>query len=288
MRQHVRILGICSLLVGIGAVSAMTVGASSRHIDGATATKPPGYSIVSATYSLPNGVQTSGSVTCPVKKGAETVPFSGGALIQTDSLEASINSSFPTAHGWSVDANNTSGAASQFTVYAVCATKPAGYVQVVSHATSNPAGFLSQTGTTCPTGDLVTGGGARSSSRSTLVQLNGLWPANTISWDLAINNFSPTNASVTSSAVCAKLNASKTSYEYISGAEDTSPAGQETATEAVCPSGLAVLGGGSQSINSGTSVSINSTFPFPGGWLGDMSNTGSNSATVTTFILCAT
>jgi hypothetical protein len=42
-----------------------------------------------------------------------------------------------------------------------------------------------------------------------------------------------------------------------------------------------------QSLDPGTTVSINSTFPFTGGWIGDVSNTGTNSAIVTTFILCA-
>jgi hypothetical protein len=264
------------------------VGAASTTADAAAATKPAGYSIVSATYPLPNGLQSAGSVTCPVKKGVQTVPLSGGTLLQTDSLQASVNSSYPTAHGWAVHANNTSGASSQFTVYAVCAKKPKGYVQVVSPATSNPTGFESQTGTTCPTGDIVTGGGARSSSSSTMVQLNGLWPTNVNQWELSIINSSSTSASVTSSAVCAKINASFPSYEYLSGAEDGAPAGQETATEAVCPSGLSVLGGGTQSHSPATTVSINSTFPFTGGWISDMSNTGSNGATVTTFILCAT
>jgi hypothetical protein len=286
MRQHARVLGIGVALVGIATISATTAGAAPRTIDGAAASKPAGYSIVSATYSLPNGLQTPGSVTCPSKKGSQTVPFSGGALVHTDSLDASINSSYPTAHGWSVDVNNTSGAASQFTVYAVCASKPKGYVQVMSPATSNPAGFESETSTTCPSGDRVTGGGARSSARSTLVALSGLWPESVIEWNLSIDNFSSTNASVTSFAVCAKF-ASATSYEYLSGAVDSNPAGQETATEAVCSSGLSVLGGGSQSLDSATFVSINSTFPFPGGWIGDVSNTGSNSATVTTFIVCA-
>jgi hypothetical protein len=288
MRQHVRILGICSALVGIGTICATTAGAAPSTSDGAAATKPAGYSIASATFALPNGVQTAGSVTCPVKKGAHTVPLSGGALLQTDSLDASINSSYPTAHGWAVHANNTSGAASQFTVYAVCATKPTGYVQVESPATTNPAGFESETDTICPKGDLLTGGGARSGSSSTLVELNGLWPTSVVQWDLSIDNFSPADTLVASYAVCAKLNASKTSYEYLSGAQDSSPPGQETATQAVCPSGLSVLGGGSQTHDQGTTVDINSTFPYPGGWIGDVSNTGSNNATVSTFILCAT
>ena len=288
MRQHARILEICLALVGIGSLSATTAAAAPSSIGRATAKKPAGYSIVSATFSLPNGDQTGGSVICPVKKGVRTVPLSGGALVQTDSLEASINSSYPTPDGWNVDVNNTSGAASQFTVKAVCVAKLKGYTQVVSPGESNPAGFESQTATTCPKGDLLTGGGAFSSSTSTLVALNGSWPMNETQWGVVIDNLSSSNATVTPMAVCAKLNTGKISYTYLSGGEDSSGAGQETSTEAICPSGLSVLGGGSFSNNPGTTVIINSTFPFAGGWLGDVSNIGSNSAVVTTFILCAT
>jgi hypothetical protein len=288
MRQHARILGICLAVAGIGTVSATSVGASPRTTAGAAINKPAGYSIASATYALPNGLQTPGSVTCPVKKGSQTVPFSGGALIQTDSLDASINSSYPTAHGWSVAVNNASGAASQFTVYAVCAKKPMGYVQQVSGgALPDPPGFLLTTHYTCPKGELITGGGAISSSSSTLVSLNSSWPESETTWGIAINNFSSSTATMKEVVVCAKFNAAKISYEYLSGAEDGNPAGQETATEAQCSSGLSVLGGGSQSVATGTTVSINSTFPFTGGWIGDVSNTGVSGGTVTTFILCA-
>jgi hypothetical protein len=287
MRQHARILGLCLALVGIGTLSATTVSAAPRAVAAGAAKKPAGYSIASATFALPNGGQTPGSVTCPVKKGVQTVPLSGGALVQTDSLEASINSSYPTAHGWSVDVNNTSGAPSQFTVKAVCATKPKGYTQLVGAADPNPAGSQSPNTFTCPKGDLLTGGGALSSSDSTLVSLNSSYPDSETMWVVFMNNFSSSNATMTPFGVCAKFNTRKVSYTYASGSEDNNPAGQETATEAECPFGLAVLGGGMQSLDPGTTVSINSTFPFTGGWIGDVSNTGTNSAIVTTFILCA-
>src|SRR5580704_3939756 len=108
MHQHARILGISVALIGIATVGATNVGAAPRTAAPAATKKPAGYSIASATYALPNGLQTSGSVTCPVKKGAQTVPFSGGVLVQTDSLGASLNSSSPTAHGWSARVNNAS------------------------------------------------------------------------------------------------------------------------------------------------------------------------------------
>jgi hypothetical protein len=287
MRQRARILGICSTLLAVGIASATTVTAAPRTIHVATATKPAGYSIVSATFPLPNGVQSAGSVTCPVKKGVHTVPLSGGALVQTDSLDASISSSFPTAHGWSVHVNNTSGAASQFTVKAVCATKPNAYIQQKSAPQQDPANSISDRNDFCPTGDLLTGGGVISGSTSTQVSLNSSWPSNETTWSTWLNNFSSSSVAVTPVVVCAKFNTRKVSYTYESGSQDNAPAGQETATEAECSTGLSVLGGGTDSFETTTTMSINSSFPFAGGWIGDVSNTGGNSSTATTFILCA-
>jgi hypothetical protein len=287
MRQHARILGLCSTLLAVGLATATTASAAPRTSHATTPKKPAGYSIVSATFSLPNGVQTPGSVTCPVKKGVHTVPFSGGALVQTDSLDASISSSFPTAHGWSVAVNNTSGATSQFTVKAVCATKPNAYIQQKSVPQQDPANSVSGRNDFCPNGDLLTGGGVIASSTSTQVSLNSSWPSDETTWSTWLNNFSSSSISVTAVVVCAKFNTRQISYTYGSGSEDNAPAGQETATEAECPTGLSVLGGGTDSFETTTTMSINSSFPFAGGWIGDVSNTGANSSTATTFILCA-
>jgi hypothetical protein len=288
MRQHARILGLGSAVIATVFAGATTAVAAAPTSGAAATTKPAGYSIASATFPLPNGLQTSGSVTCPVKKGAQTVPFSGGVLVQTDSLGASLNSSFPTAHGWLARVSNASGAASQFTVYAVCAKKPKGYVQQVSGgATPVVPGSTETTELTCPKGDLLTGGGGFTNTTSTLVSLNSTWPVSVVTWGVSTNNFSSGSATITEVVVCAKLNQSKISYEYVSGAEDSNPAGQETATESTCQAGLSVLGGGSESVGPSASVSINSSFPFTGGWDGDVSNTGTQGNTVTTFIVCA-
>jgi hypothetical protein len=287
MRQHARILGIAVALIGVATVGATTVGAAPRSTDLTATNKPAGYSIASATFALPNSAQTPGSVACPVKKGAQTVPLSGGALLQTDSLDASLDSSFPTPHGWSVDVNNASGAASQFTVYAVCAKKPKGYVQKESPSVQNPADSVSDTNSFCPKGTVISGGGVVTSSTSTLVSLNSSWPGSELAWSVSFNNFSSTSVTSADFVVCAKFNTGKLSYSYFSGGQDSNPAGQETATEAQCSSGLSVLGGGSQSVGPSSNISINSSFPFTGGWDGDVSNTGTQGNTVTTFVVCA-
>jgi hypothetical protein len=287
MRQHARITGFCLAVIGVGMASATTVVAAPRTAVGATTAKPAGYSIASVTLPMPNGVQTSGSVVCPVKKGVQTLPLSGGALLQTDSVNANINSSYPTTEGWAVDVNNASGSASNFTVYVVCAKKPSGYVVKSSSAGSNPADTQSISGLGCPSGHVVTGGGALSTSGSTLVNLNSSFPESTRIWGVTMNNASSSSAGMTVFLVCAKFNVKKTSYQYVAGSTTTNPPGEEAATQATCPPGLSVLGGGVSSHGGGLGVGINSTFPFTGGWMGNESNSSTGTPTLTTYLLCA-
>jgi hypothetical protein len=284
MRRHATILFLCGALVGMGVPSATAALAATR-ITGAAVVKPTGYSIVSATFPLPNGFQTAGSVACPIKKGVQTVPFSGGALVDTTSADASISSSFPLPDGWAVDVNNTTGAASDFSVYAVCANKPEAYVQKES-TTPVLADSFAQTGFGCPKGDVLLGGGARSGSSSPLVSLNSSYPESTTSWSLGLNN--PTSSSLTMShfQVCAKLNVAKISYEIVAPPGTDDPPGQLVETEALCPGGRSVLGGGINATGS-LGISINSTLPLHGAWAGDESNASTVDATVATVVLCA-
>jgi hypothetical protein len=214
MHQQAKILGLGFVLVGMVATGATTANAAEATT---TVAKPAGYTIVTATFDLPTGGQTAGFVACPIKKGVRTVPLSGGALIDTGSLQANINTSYPTSGGWEVFANNASSAASTFIVYAVCVTKPAGYLQQQSKAVANPADTQNGAGYTCPKGDQLTGGGAESSSRSTLVNLNSSWPSGTSFWYVYMNNSSSAPATMTLYHVCAKLNVSKIHYQLVSG-----------------------------------------------------------------------
>lgn len=58
MRQHIRILGLCSTVVGFAVAGATTATAAAPTSGLATANFPTDYTIVSATFNLPNGVQT--------------------------------------------------------------------------------------------------------------------------------------------------------------------------------------------------------------------------------------
>jgi hypothetical protein len=284
MRRHARILGLVLALAGMGAASATAADAASSA-PAVPATTPPGYSVVSANFPLPNGFQTSGSVTCPVEKGVQTVPFSGGAFVGTASLDASISSSFPFSDSWAVDVNNTSGAASQFTVYAVCAKKPKAYVQ--QHATTPaPADSQTELGAICPKGHVLLGGGARSGSSNPLVSLSSSYPGSTTTWFVRLNNPTSTSTDVTIYRVCGKLNVSKTFYQIVAAPSTDNPAGQLTMTEAMCPGGESVLGGGLRS-SGGLGVSVSSTFPFTNFWVGDEGNATTNDASVQAVVLCA-
>jgi hypothetical protein len=288
MRQHRRILGLGSALIGLAIAGATSVSAATTTPGVATTAKPAGYSIVTATFDLPTGGQTAGFVACPIKKGVRTVPLSGGALLDTGSLEANINTSYPTSGGWEVFANNASGADSTFIVYAVCVTKPKGYVQQQSASDANPADSQNGAGYKCPNGDELMGGGTESSSRSTLVNLNSSWPAGTSIWYMYMNNSSSADATVTLYRVCAKLNVSKTHYQLATSSTITNPAFTETAISVACPSGLSTISGGLLvGAGGGLGVTLNSSFPITGGWEGDENNATASSAPLTAYALCA-
>jgi hypothetical protein len=221
-----------------------------------------------------------------VKQGVQTVPLSGGAEIDISSLQANINSSFPTRNGWGVDVNNASGTASQFSVYAVCAKKPKGYLVQESASVANPANTQSGAGYACPKGTVLLGGGALSSANETDVNLDSSWPAGTSIWYMYMNNASSLSETVHLYHVCATLNVSKTHYQLVSGPPVVNATGTETNTSAFCPGGLSTIGGGVVS-SGGLGVNINTTFPFAGGWGGDENNASGSNADVTAYALCA-
>ena len=220
MRQHSTVSRACAVL--FCAVAGLVLPVTAADAGPAVAT-PAGYKIVSKAFTAAVGHDATGSVTCPKLKGVQEVPLSGGALIDGNSLQTSINSSWPTATGWHADVNNASAAATGFSVYAVCATKPTGYLQQKSVKVNNPVGAQSGAGYMCPKGDQLTGGGELSSSRSLQVNLDSSWPSGTSIWYVYVNNASSAAASFNVFHVCAKLNVSATHYQLVSGTPQTEP-----------------------------------------------------------------
>lgn len=251
------------------------------------AAKPAAYKIVSAGFSAPSGLDMPGSVACPKVKGAQTVPLSGGVLIHGNSLQTSINSSWPAADGWNARVSNASAAAAGFTVYAVCAQKMTGYVQQKSAAVGNPASSQNGAGYACPAGDVLLGGGALSTSHSTLVNLNSSWPAGTSVWYVYMNNASSARASFSVYHLCAKLNVPATGYQLVGGTPVVNGAGTQSGASVFCPGGLSSIGGGLVTTSTSIDVTLNTTFPFAGGWGGDENNASGASANLTAYVLCA-
>lgn len=284
MRQHSTVSRACAVL--FCAVAGLVLPVTAADAGPAVAT-PAGYKIVSKAFTAAVGHDATGSVTCPKLKGVQEVPLSGGALIDGNSLQTSINSSWPTATGWHADVNNASAAATGFSVYAVCATKPTGYLQQKSVKVNNPVGAQSGAGYMCPKGDQLTGGGELSSSRSLQVNLDSSWPSGTSIWYVYVNNASSAAASFNVFHVCAKLNVSATHYQLVSGTPKPNPSGAQTEASVFCPGGLSSIGGGVVTSSTSIESTLNTTFPFTGGWGGDENNFSGATATLTAYDLCA-
>jgi hypothetical protein len=286
VRQNPTVGRVCAVLICAVAALVTPATAAAGH-DSAAVAKPAGYKIVSANFTAAVGHDASGKVTCPKVNGVQTVPLSGGALIDGNSLRTSINSSWPMATGWNADVNNASTAPTGFSVYAVCATKPAGYLQQESAKVKNPAGSQNGAGYLCPNNDQLLGGGELSSSRSSLVNLDSSWPSGTRIWYVYVNNASSSAATFNVFHVCAKLNVSTTHYQLVSGTPKSNPSGAQTEATVFCPGGLSSIGGGVVSSSLSLEVTLNTTFPFAGGWGGDENNASGATATLTAYLLCA-
>jgi hypothetical protein len=75
--------------------------------------------VQSSQVPSPGGVQASGSVACP----AGEVALSGGVSSVSIDLYTDLNASAPTATGWKVTMDNVTSSATDFTVYAICASE---------------------------------------------------------------------------------------------------------------------------------------------------------------------
>jgi hypothetical protein len=300
MTTRVRILAVTAALVATAALGTTTGIAKTGHLGAPAApgagkpapevqaaAKPTGYTVVSASFSAPNGQQTFGSVTCPAtNKGVTRDPLGGGVVITSNSLSANINSSFPVSTAWETYVDNNSGADTSFTVYAVCAT-PHKHYAVVSNSVSNPSGVQNSAIAACPSGTKVTGGGGYNSSGDLAVNINTSIPSGN-GWRVDANNAGAGANSLTSYAVCSASWPAKTGYHVAVGTAQTNAAGAETLASVSCSSGQSVLGGGGFSSSGSTAVNMNTTVPSGAGWAVYENNASSSSASITAYAICAT
>lgn len=255
--------------------------------------KIKGYDVVSSSYDAPNGIQSAGTASCP----SGTVVYGGGEIVDSDSLDANVNSSYPLGDTeWVADVNNASGADTGFAVYAVCADKVKGYRIAEGATVDDPSNDESTATVNCPSGTVVLGGGGYSSSASTYVSVNDTYPnagppgstANFTEWIFENNNLSASDASTTAYAVCAKK---PKGYVF----EATQPPivstpGTELLATATCPGSSPLpLGGGSATsfiLANNTGVDMNSSFPDGSGWESYENNSSAIDYDLWTYMIC--
>ena len=288
MSMRNRIL-LYSGLVCTGLVLTPTTAAAARTglaAAGVATHAPPGYVIKTHSgISLPNNGANTGMATCPKGK----VVLSGGAYIASTSVMTGINTSIADGQRkWVATANNFSGAATTFNVYAVCAKRPNGYRQLTGSVVSNPAGDQDSATENCPAGDVVFGGGVSSDDLSFSVGAASSYPATSGSWTAAVSNFSTTDGEFEVSAVCG----SPLPHYAIPSTSASDPAGVQKGLIRHCKAPAVVLGGGNKSSNTTSlRIEMKATQPFPASgtsWKSGENNDTASGTTLTSYAICAT
>jgi hypothetical protein len=288
MRMRNRVLlywGLaCTVLVLAPATPAAAV--TRAPVPRVAADAPPGYIIKTTSgISLPNNAEESGEANCP----KDTVVLSGGAYIASSSVETGVNASGPASGtAWEAVANNFSGAATTFNVYAVCAKQPKSYEQLSGTIDINPAGDQDSETQSCPAGDVIFGGGVFEDDPSFSVGIASSYPSTSTSWTAVVSNFSGQDSSFFATAVCAK----RPKHYAIPSTSASDPAGVQKGIIQNCSAPAVVLGGGNQSSNTANlRIEIKATQPFPASgtsWKSGENNDTSAGTTLTSYAICAT
>jgi hypothetical protein len=276
----------CTVLVlAPTTAAAATTGAPAPR---AATDAPAGYVVkTTANISLPNNDGTFGEAHCP----KHTVVLGGGAYIASPSVKTGINASFPlNQRTWEAVANNFSGAATTFNVYAVCAKHPKSYEQLIGSSVSNPAGDQDSATENCPTGDLVLSGGTFDEDPAFSVGMASSYPGTSASWTAAVSNFSTRDSEFEVIAVCAA--ASAFPHYAIPSTSASDPAGVQKGIIQSCAVPAVVLGGGNQSSNTtNLRIEMKTTQPYPASgtsWKSGENNDTSAGTTLTSYAICAT
>jgi hypothetical protein len=166
---------------------------------------------------------------------------------------------------------------------------PSGYTIVHSSQVTVASGVQGAVSVQCPSGTVVLGGGASTSSRNLAVNLGGSHPlTNGTGWGAAVNNGSGATIRASAWAVCA----AKPSGYMIVSKSASDPAASENGATANCPSGSKALGGGGVTSPSTTSVSLNSSYALiivgtsAAGWTLSVNNASSVTGTLQVFAVC--
>jgi hypothetical protein len=172
-----------------------TVTASAKAI---CIKKPAGFKIVKGPVTNAQQVQTEGLKVCP----AGLVVLGGGAKT-TDTVDQALNTSVPSANGseWVVFVNNRAAVPHNFTVFAICADSPAGYVVEGSSVFPSPGSVQEPGDVVCPSG-VPLSGGAFSGSSDLYTDINQSEP-DPAGWQVTMDNVMSNATSFSVWAVCA-------------------------------------------------------------------------------------
>jgi hypothetical protein len=163
------------------------------------------YSIVTSGVSPdPAGLNQSNQIQAVCPTG--TVVYGGGGFVSSGSPLTMMAQSEPgfDLRTWFSAYNNRSSATTDDQTYAVCGHKQPGYVHVHGAGTNVAPGTQAGASVSCPSGDVVLGGGGGPSVFwGGLTDMNSSGPVSTTTWSYWENNNSAQSFSVEASAVCA-------------------------------------------------------------------------------------
>ncbi len=245
------------------------------------ATAPPGYADVELYQTAaPGGFVVPLQVSCPTG----TVVWGGGAGDLTPIIGETLAGSF--AYGstaWFGQYNNSSTLSRTFQADALCANRPKGYAQ--KHKTvDNPSGTLTAASVACPAGTVVLGGGAQTTADAPGSFIENTWPKTKTAFAASNLNLTGNDEKLTVVAVCAKQPAGYTRATQVVSA--TGAGGYYT--EARCPAGTSIIGGGVHITPIAQGVTIGaSTNRGTAAWEGRVIVTSPATLTITTKAICA-
>jgi hypothetical protein len=195
-----------SVATGWQAFIDNTTGSDSTfQVYAVCAKQPKQYAIVGQIFVNAADAQNTELVPCPLgSNGKPMKVLGGGGVGGAGTPGQDINTSMPIGGqtlSWRIDINNTFGFDNLASVYAVCGAAKSWKV-VSGAAVDNPAGAQTQADAACPSGLTAVSGGGYSSSRGMLVNLNTTYPATGSDWQVAENNASIADATLTPWVVC--------------------------------------------------------------------------------------
>lgn len=169
-----------------------------------TSTSVSDYSqAVGKSVTVPASSQVQSVVTCP----SGTVSLGGGWYNDDTVVTYGAAASAPDGtNGWRtyLDAGPNGSTTGQ--AEAICATQPAGWVQMFSPYSTNGASKATTVTTDCPAGTEVLGGGSFNSSSSPLVMIGLTDSLSSLTgWHTAENNNSTSSESVDAWGICANV-----------------------------------------------------------------------------------